>query len=53
MVDGVLRILFIDRESAIRDHFFRSIGRDEESLATFLTRLWVRALFARDAENPY
>ncbi len=51
MVDGVLRILFIDRESAIRDHF-RSIGRDEESLARFLTRLWVRALFARDAENP-
>jgi TetR/AcrR family transcriptional regulator, transcriptional repressor for nem operon len=49
MVDGMLRILYIEKESATRLHV-RALGEGEASLALFLTRIWVRALYSRDLQ---
>jgi AcrR family transcriptional regulator len=47
MMDGILRLIYVEREPKTRDHA-RSIAPDEPRLALFLTRLWVRAMFARE-----
>ena len=49
MMDGMLRLLYVEREPKTREHA-RTIAPDEPRLALFLTRLWVRALFAREME---
>jgi AcrR family transcriptional regulator len=46
MVDGFLRLLYIDRE-AVRAG---SIAGDDRSLALFLTKLWVRGIFRREMQ---
>jgi AcrR family transcriptional regulator len=47
MMDGMLRLIYVEREPKTREHA-RTIAPDEPRLALFLTRLWVRALFARE-----
>ena len=47
MMDGMLRLIYVEREPRTREHM-RSIAPDEPALALFLTRLWVRTLFARE-----
>jgi len=49
MMDGILRLIYVEREPKTRDHA-RSVAPDEPRLALFLTRLWVRALFAREMQ---
>jgi AcrR family transcriptional regulator len=47
MMDGILRLIYVEREPKTREHA-RTIAPDEYRLALFLTRLWIRALFARE-----
>jgi AcrR family transcriptional regulator len=47
MMDGMLRLIYVEREPKTREHM-RAVAPDEPHLALFLTRLWVRALFARE-----
>jgi AcrR family transcriptional regulator len=47
MVDGMLRMVYIEADSATRLHA-GNLPNDAEQFAIFLTRLWVRGLFGRD-----
>lgn len=47
MQDGLLRLVYIERDPMTKDHL-RGSAPDDGTLALFLTRLWVRALFARE-----
>lgn len=47
MVDGFLRLLYIDREPTTSLHA-GSVASDDKSLALFLTKLWIRGIFGRD-----
>lgn len=47
MQDGLLRLVHIERDPMTKEHM-RSTAPDDRAMATFLTRVWVRALFARE-----
>jgi len=50
MVDGLLRLILIQKDASLTD---AERQLDAEALALFLTRLWVRSLFAREMDwNP-
>lgn len=47
MVDGMLRVVYIDTDPTTRSHAKKLLD-DPRELALFLTRLWIRGLFGRD-----
>ena len=47
MQDGLLRLVYIERDPMTKQHLRRT-APDDRALALFLTRLWVRALFAKE-----
>jgi AcrR family transcriptional regulator len=47
MVDGVLRLLYVDEQPRMKQAV-KDIGGTPEALALFLTRMWVRAVYGRD-----
>ena len=47
MMDGMLRLIYVEREPVTRE-YARAIAPNEQLLALFLTRLWVRTLFSRE-----
>src|SRR5262249_2696768 len=47
MGDGMLRMVYIEADSATRLHA-RRLPDNPEEFALFLTRLWVRGLFGRE-----
>jgi TetR/AcrR family transcriptional regulator, transcriptional repressor for nem operon len=49
MVDGLLRLAFIDRSRRLQSEGLEVIG-DDAALALLLTRLWHRALYARELD---
>lgn len=49
MVDGVLRLIYVDDEPRMKQAF-KEIGGTPEALALFITRLWVRAVYGKDLD---
>jgi AcrR family transcriptional regulator len=47
MVDGMLRLIYIDNDPATRKHA-GTLPQHPDRFALFLTRLWVRGLFGRE-----
>ncbi len=47
MMDGILRLIYVEREPTTRE-YMRAVAPDEPRVALFLTRLWIRAIFARE-----
>lgn len=49
MVDGLLRLVFVERNVTVAASV-KQIGQSPEELAAFLTQLWHRVIYVRDAD---